>query len=451
MAIDKICINCGKRYTVSPSRSNSKYCSQKCSVEHMRGEKSASWRGGLTLNPNYQKDWRRKNVWKGHYTDYTENEENKLREMFDAKMTVKDMAKILGRSKSGVQAKLQRMGLSHKKRWTENDLLLLKKEHKEGVSVKEMADKLGTTKKAIEWQISKLGIGAQPGSREFSKKASRRNKRAWADPEHAFNQPEYRKKLKDNWADPNSPFNTEEYRQALSDRAKQNKVWFTSGLKGKGRYKGGHRPDLGFYVRSQWEANVARYIKFLMQKGEVKGFEYEADTFEFTNIKRGTRSYTPDFKIYNNDGSLEYWEVKGFMDQVSKTKLKRMAKYYPDIPIRVIEREQYNEIKNWSRLIEHWDDEGLEDVAKAKVEVGEYLEGNGWFVVLDTPYQLSDETCVRVLHVIAVKEGRHLFIDITKDRFLARRTKTRFQNDLEAAGGEYILCRGVDDLLKRGI
>lgn len=79
------------------------------------------------------------------------------------------------------------------------------------------------------------------------------------------------------------------------------------------------------------------------------------------------------------------------------------------------------------------------------------MEGNGWFVVLDTPYQLSDETCVRVLHVIAVKEGRHLFIDITKDRFLARRTKTRFQADLEAAGGEYILCRGADDLLKRGI
>ena len=453
MSIEKICANCGRKYMVSPSRSNSKYCSQACSVKHMRGENSPSWKGGLTLNPHYKKEWQRKNRGKGFPGNYTHKEELLLRKMFEAKMSVGKMADALKRSEGGVQAKLQRMGLSHKKKWAEDDLLLLKKEHAKGVPVKDIADKLCVSKKAVEWQILKHGIGAQPGSREFSKKATRRNKRAWADPEHAFNQPEYKEKLKDNWADPNSPFNSEEYRQALSDRAKQNKVWVASGLKGKGKYKSGYRPDLGFYVRSQWEANVARYIKFLIQKGEIKGFEYEPDTFEFTKIKRGTRTYTPDFKIYNNDGSLEYWEVKGYMDQKSRTRLKRMEKYYPEISIRVIEREHYNEIKNWSRLIEYWDDKGLESVAQAKMEISKYLENDGWFVVLDTPYQLHNETCIRMLHIMATKEGRHLFIDITTDRFLSHRTKEKFQADLEAHGGEYILCRGAEDLQigERGI
>ena len=119
---------------------------------------------------------------------------------------------------------------------------------------------------------------------------------------------------------------------------------------------GGIRSDLGIFVRSSWEANYARYLTFLVGLGEIQGWEYEAETFEFEAIKRGTRSYTPDFKVTNNNGSVEYHEVKGWMDPKSKTKLKRMAKYYPDIRIVVIGSDEYKAIsRECRRLVPNWE------------------------------------------------------------------------------------------------
>ena len=47
----------------------------------------------------------------------------------------------------------------------------------------------------------------------------------------------------------------------------------------------------------------------------------------------------------NNDDSEEFWEVKGYMDSKSKTKLKRMAKYYPDVKLVLIDSTYYNDLK----------------------------------------------------------------------------------------------------------
>lgn len=92
-----------------------------------------------------------------------------------------------------------------------------------------------------------------------------------------------------------------------------------------------------FYFRSSWEYNYALYLNFLKKNKEIIKWEYEPDTFWFDKIKRGTKSYTPDFKITNNDNSIEYHEVKGWMDDRSKTKLKRMKKYYPKVVIKIID------------------------------------------------------------------------------------------------------------------
>ncbi len=99
------------------------------------------------------------------------------------------------------------------------------------------------------------------------------------------------------------------------------------------------------YFRSKWEANYAIYLDFLIRQGQIKEWEYEADVFVFEEIQFGTRSYRPDFKVFTNDGLFEYHEVKGYMDGPSKTKLKRMAKYYPDVKLILIDAPVYNEIK----------------------------------------------------------------------------------------------------------
>ena len=98
------------------------------------------------------------------------------------------------------------------------------------------------------------------------------------------------------------------------------------------------------YFRSKWEANYALYLDFLVERGEIKSWEYEADVFMFEQVKLGTRSYRPDFKILNNDGSFEYHEIKGYMDSKSKTKLRRMSKYYPEVKLILIDSPFYRSL-----------------------------------------------------------------------------------------------------------
>jgi len=123
--------------------------------------------------------------------------------------------------------------------------------------------------------------------------------------------------------------------------------------------KKGKRADLGGqFFRSRSEANYARYLNLLKRSGKIVGWAYEPHTFVFEGIKRGTMSYTPDFRVEYPDGRHEWHECKGWMDPQSKTRLKRMAKYYPDETIVVIPQRWFSQanrsglsavIPNWER------------------------------------------------------------------------------------------------------
>lgn len=159
------------------------------------------------------------------------------------------------------------------------------------------------------------------------------------------------------WADPSSGLNSEKVRQGRSDLMKERHESMGEMRTGYSRGKMGKREDLnGLYVRSSWEANYARYLNWLVSIGQIARWEYEPDTFEFTAIKRGTRSYTPDFKVYENDGRVAYHEVKGWMDQPSRTRLERMARYYPDVQIVLIDAPVYRALaRDVRRLIANWE------------------------------------------------------------------------------------------------
>ena len=149
------------------------------------------------------------------------------------------------------------------------------------------------------------------------------------------------------WDNPNHIVNSDEYRQTLSDR-------MTKAVAGQtitnpySRTKSGKYNINGksIFFRSTWEANYALYLDFLEESGNIQCWGYETRRFEFTKIKRGTRSYTPDFEVTNNDGSVEYHEVKGWMDAKSKTRLKRMSRYYPKVKLIVIDSSVYRDIKS---------------------------------------------------------------------------------------------------------
>lgn len=110
------------------------------------------------------------------------------------------------------------------------------------------------------------------------------------------------------------------------------------------------------YFRSKWEVNYAFYLEWLKGLGEIQEWEYEPETFWFEKIRRGTRSYTPDFRITEKGGKVVYHEVKGWMDDRSKTKIKRMGKYHPDVRLIVIDAKAYKAIARKALgLVPGWD------------------------------------------------------------------------------------------------
>ena len=109
------------------------------------------------------------------------------------------------------------------------------------------------------------------------------------------------------------------------------------------------------FFRSGWEANYARYLEWQKSNGLIQEWEHEPETFWFKDIQRGTRSYLPDFRVTNNDGSQSFHEVKGWMDSASKTKLRRMKKYHPNVKMILIDGKAYNSIKKkLSSIVPGW-------------------------------------------------------------------------------------------------
>lgn len=129
----------------------------------------------------------------------------------------------------------------------------------------------------------------------------------------------------------------------------------------KNRYASGKREDLdNRFFRSSWEANFARYLNLMIERKQrdIASWEYEPQEFWFHEIQRGTRSYLPDFKVHFTDGEYHWYELKGWMDNVSKTKLKRFAKYYPEEAdkLSIIGKTEYNNIMHhWSKCIPNWE------------------------------------------------------------------------------------------------
>jgi hypothetical protein len=116
------------------------------------------------------------------------------------------------------------------------------------------------------------------------------------------------------------------------------------------------------YYRSMWEANYARYLEWLRARGDIKSWEHEPKTFWFETIRRGTRSYLPDFRVTENNGAVIFHEVKGWMDDRSKTKIKRMRIYYPDVKLIVIDAKGYRSImRQAASLVPGWETQDFID------------------------------------------------------------------------------------------
>ena len=81
-------------------------------------------------------------------------------------------------------------------------------------------------------------------------------------------------------------------------------------------------------------------------------------------------------------------------------------------------------------------------------QVRDYLRLKGWFCF----HLLAGLGCYPGLSdLVAVKDGRVLFIELKTKTGRQGKNQKIFQADLEAAGGEYLLVRGIEDLEEAGI
>lgn len=115
-----------------------------------------------------------------------------------------------------------------------------------------------------------------------------------------------------------------------------------------GRGNVGYRPDIDLWVRSSWEANVARVLKRLGIP-----YAYESRTFRLPNGK----AYRPDFLVAG------MWvEVKGWMTEANAAKIAAFRAAYPDEPLIVLGKDEYRlladafglTIPEWEHPWERW-------------------------------------------------------------------------------------------------
>lgn len=276
-------------------------------------------RGGLIL----EHDWKSWEIDK-LFTSYSDK---------DKPVGLSSLAKELRRNKANVCRKARSLGLTNQRRRKVEE----RKPTKRFATVEEL---MAYRSKAAKERIAKFGHPRGYLGRKHSEDAKRKISEA------------SRKK----WRDPKSKLNSVEMAQMRSD-AMIKRIAAGNMRSGYSRTRGGKRDDLGgVYFRSSWEANYARYLRFLVQKGEIKSWKFEAKTFVFEEIKRGTRAYTPDFLIETNEGSFEWHEVKGWMDDKSKIRISRFRKYFPSEKLVIVDATWFKAAnRSIGKLIAGWE------------------------------------------------------------------------------------------------
>lgn len=90
-----------------------------------------------------------------------------------------------------------------------------------------------------------------------------------------------------------------------------------------------------FHFKSKLEYRWAQYLEFLKLAGEIKSWQYEADTFTFVGVYK-LRCWTPDFRVFNNDREYRYFETKGVLLGIDIKKCKALFDQYPEVKLTFV-------------------------------------------------------------------------------------------------------------------
>ncbi len=99
----------------------------------------------------------------------------------------------------------------------------------------------------------------------------------------------------------------------------------------------------GITFDSKDEARYYEALKIRKYRGEIENFELQPkfvlrESFEKFGKKYRAFTYTPDFKVYHNDGSVEYVDVKGQTTQQGEIRIKLFNDFYRDLKLSIVAR-----------------------------------------------------------------------------------------------------------------
>jgi len=333
------------------------------------------------------------------YPVWTPSEDAYITEQFGI-ISIKEMSIVLGRTVSAIRNRRLLIGVSGKDkfRWSpeKDDFIRNRYAVRDGRAVgeKSLAAEIGCSSVTVSRRARKLGLTDQCANKrddqgryprkpaKYSTDEERRAAKSASSRQRWKNQPHPRGMLGKHHSDVtkqhlseitkrmNASF-TPEQREAIRIKARRTneKIYGTIGTPMSRLNSGysrsasaGFREDLGFFVRSGWEANYARYLNLLLSLDLIEGWQYESETFVFYGEDDGAIAYTPDFSVLGTDGDVVYHEVKGWMNEASKERLQRMEKYYPEIRIILIDESAYTALTSLRDHIENWEHDRREVV-----------------------------------------------------------------------------------------
>lgn len=99
----------------------------------------------------------------------------------------------------------------------------------------------------------------------------------------------------------------------------------------------------GITFDSKDEAKYYEALKIRRYRGEIQGFEMQPKftlipAFKKSNKTYRAITYTPDFTIYHNDGTVEYVDIKGMTTQQGELRIKLFNYVYKDLKLSIIAR-----------------------------------------------------------------------------------------------------------------
>lgn len=277
------------------------------------------------------------------------------------------VAERFGMCAQSVHERLKRIGVVRKQNvFTRDDEERLIREYEDYVNsgrLEELADSMGRTPQFLCRKASRLGITNKARSKAHMSAGMSARAKDW----HARNPHPRGFQGKSHSHSAREAISLNSRRYWDSRTQEQRDEHLMKSLKSRksppaprpnASWKGGWREVGGrnIYFRSRWEANYGRYLQWLKEKGEISDWWHEPETFWFDGVKRGCVSYLPDFLVEESTGERVYYEVKGWMDQRSKTKLRRMKKYHPSVKLILIDAAQYRSLERKLRgLVPGWE------------------------------------------------------------------------------------------------